>query len=649
MTTADAQGGGELVPFPLKATPKPDSGSELGTIRAALERHAGTLPGHGQLKECIKWWCTEGLKHVGVLALKAPYLILAEIKPICIGIGRVSTAWARWRFATTYIEHASQGDSGELAKYAKDIEAKRSARLKISIGVGVVLVGVAWWAVVKHPDYVLATSLGLVVVFDCVGRAGREKSESPIAFKPSRISEGMPLSSLRASIKELLIDSLGFDEQHTEVGQPMPERHGWRVPYQARQSIEDSHLRDLERALQVRPGGMLPIKDRENSSLGELIISLRDPLEEQVTPPDDIEPLSIFDMLPLGKSAGGDVWCESFLRTHFLMAGKSQAGKSSLFWWIIDVLRRCREVELDGIDLTHGPAFSAPWRAFRKRAFTEEDAHTILDEGIVLAKKRIAKLSKLAEADDTPDGFDEKHRPTPQEPQRVILCDEAAMTTSNKELSPKLEWLLRYGAKGAVVVGMAAQGGGLDDLGTQIIRGMAMMRILFACTRQAVLDIFGKDARDSGFRPDLLKPYQGDNLPHDAGKCFVQSAIQQDPEMRRAYRLEQSDVRRRDREIGFRPNYGTAPGEVEEPIDAHEVPPMLAAAEKVFADAGNPEWLPTQHLLPALQEMGFGDLTEIGLRAGLGLGNEAKDRRRINGQGNPVSGYLLAPIQKALG
>uniref|UniRef100_UPI00329A132D hypothetical protein n=1 Tax=Salmonella enterica TaxID=28901 RepID=UPI00329A132D len=77
-------------------------------------------------------------------------------------------------------------------------------------------------------------------------------------------------------------------------------------------------------------------------------------------------------------------------------------------WQIVDSLRRCPEVKLFGIDLTGGPAFGAPRRAFSDRAFDAEAAHAILDRAIRECKRRNAELRRRAEADDTPDDFEEK-------------------------------------------------------------------------------------------------------------------------------------------------------------------------------------------------------------------------------------------------
>lgn len=599
----------------------------------------GSLPSPTHLKHSAKWWLTYGLKHLVALGLKTPYLLLLELLPICRGLGRVVSGWVQWCAVSHYTESIAVADGSDRAKHSERLEKTRSGRRKLSLGALLLLGGGAWWAAVAQPWGLVLAGVILVVAFDCVGRSGREKTEAPIIFPRSHLAEGMPLSSLRAELQRIL-EFEGFDPDSTVVDLPMPVRNGWRVPYHSRAAIEDTHLRLVEPALQIRRNGITQVKDPGNSALGELWITLTDPLAE-VVPSPELPAQSIYQLLPLGVNANGGEWSEAFLRAHFLCVGASRSGKSSLFWQIIYVLRKCLEVELDAIDLTDGPCFSACRRAFRRRATDEDGAKRILTEAVTLIMTRVRELSRLAEDDDTPDEFEENHQPTPEHPQRVILIDEGARVTENKELLPLVEYILRYGAKAAVVLGIAGQGGGLDDFGSSIVRGQIMLKIMMACSRGDVLSIYGKDARDSGYRPDLLEPAQGNEI-RDAGKAYVQSATSATPEMRRAYRLEQADVRRRDRELGSR---AEAERNV---IEAAEVPTILVDVEKVFSDAGNLERIPTAELLAALQGVGHEldarelaeQLRPVKLTPGA--------RWRPTAGADPVRGYYLVDVQAAL-
>jgi hypothetical protein len=80
-------------------------------------------------------------------------------------------------------------------------------------------------------------------------------------------------------------------------------------------------------------------------------------------------------------------------------------------------------------------------------------------------------------------------------------------------------------------------------------------------------------------------------------------------------------------------------------VEGAVVPPMLAAAEKVFADAGNPDWMPTRDLLSGLAGE-FPGLTENGLSAGMGVARDGARRRLPDG--TQPRGYTLVSILAAL-
>lgn len=594
------------------------------------------LPTPKRVIRTLRWWCTRGLLHLLALALKSPYLALRELWPITRGAARVTSAWVAWCSARSHkegLKDATDATQKGIEKY----ESRKEGRRRLTFLVLLLLLGLGLWAYFTKPQALILAAIVLVGVLDAVGRRGLDR-DPVIVFPVVALTADAPLSMLRAELQRVLeID--GFDPATTVVGMPVPVRNGWQVPYHAGSPIEDVNLRQIERSLQWRRNGVTQVVNKDNAAQGELWISLTDPLAQVLDSPE-IPPGSIYDLLGLGQCANGAEWVESFLRAHFLLVGASRSGKSSLFWQIIYVLRKCTEVELDAIDLTNGPCFSACRRAFRKRAFDEKAAKEVLTDAVKLIKERVAELSRLAEDDETPDEFDENHQPTREQPQRVILIDEGARVTENKELLPLVEYILRYGAKAAVVIGFASQGGGNDDFGSSIVRGQIMLKIMMACSRMDVLSVFGKDARDAGYRPDLLEPAQGDEV-RDAGKAFVQSAASATPEMRRAYRLTQADVRRRDREMGVRVEVGI--------IDAAEVPTILVDVEQAFAMADNPDRMPTAELLNRLAEYGH----ELDGRALATLLRPLKltpgnERWRPSPGAEPVRGYYLSDIQTAL-
>lgn len=530
------------------------------------------LPTPRQAARSTSWWAVHGGKAAALLAAHAPLLVLRELRPILRGTATAAAAWARWVRCAALADAITAAEGNDRAKAAERLEIRRSARAKLSATLALLLVAAAGWLVTARPVWAAVAAVAAVGVLDLVGRRRRPVGEVPAPVLPTGpIAEGVPLSTLRAEIESSLCVQ-GFDPAAIVVAQPqVVDGKGWRIPFSSRHPLDDEHLRQVERDLQIRRGAITAVAERGNAARGWLEVMLVDPLTDVVEAPDPGPVLSIFDRLPLGVLASGQVWQESFLRVHGAVIGASQSGKSSCLWQIVDVLRRCPEVELDGVDLTDGPAFSACRRAFRRRAVDEETAARVLSEAVALIRQRAAELSRLAEADDTPDDYDEKWHPDPEGPQRVVLVDEFARLAETPELLKQVEYILRYGAKCAVTLILAGQGATLADFGTSTVRAQVMLKILFACARRDVLDLLGKDARDAGWRPDLLEPANGADI-QDAGKCYAMSASSRSPEPRRAYRLEQAEVRRRDRQLGRRAHGA---------VDAVEVPPLLALLERL--------------------------------------------------------------------
>lgn len=603
-----------VVPVPVEVDRAPSKART--TVARITDR---PLPSRRQVVASTSWWARTLAKLIPL----APVLLARELRPILRGIAKVATAWSRWAACTELAEAAKKAEGNERSKAGERLENRKAARTKVSIALGALGLGVGVWALLVHPWPLAGVGIVAIAVFDLIGRAGQDVTEKPILLPTGPIVEGVPLSSLRAEIAKSLLE-VGIE---ATVAMPYPVEHGWTVDYHARQAVDDEHLRQVERDLNIRRNGITQIVARGQAAVGQLQVMLRDPLAATVDSP---EPggLSVYDLLPLGVTASGGVWSEKFLRTHFTVIGASQSGKSSSLWQITDVLRRCPEVELDAIDLTEGPAFGASRRAFRRRGFDEDSAQRILVEAKELCQRRNAELNRLAEDDDTPDDYDEKWQPTAAEPQRTILIDEFARLAENKDLLPMVEYLLRYGAKAAVTVGIAGQGATLADFGTSIVRAQVMLKILFACSRRDVLDLLGKDARDGGYRPDLFEPANGTDI-QDAGKCFVMSANSRTPEPRRAYRLEQAEVRRRDRQLGGRPSAGA--------VDAVEVPDVLALLERCL---DGEDFVPTQDVLDATE----GRWTAKGLATDLAKWGVAPSQHRQT----KARGYWRADVVRAI-
>lgn len=618
MTAAEKEPGGELIPFrkDMPLLELPPRGLK-GALARVTER---PFPTWRQLGESASWW---GLHLAKVIPL-LPQLGWRELRPTLRGVGRVCTVWAAWASAKDLKEAAKLGEGNTAAKLGTSASKAGSYRGIVTLALFLMWSGGWVWAWLAQPLLAAAVSLVLVAVFDLIGRRNTAVEDKPVVLPTGPLVEGFPLSSLRAEIHGSF-EAMGVE---VTVALPYPVEHGWTVDYHSRSAMVDDYMRQLERDLNIRRNGITQIMEKGQAARGTMHVMLRDPLLQVIDSPE-LGELTIYQPLPLGTTASGVEWVEHFLRTHFAVAGVSQSGKSSGIWQIVDVLRRCPEVELDAIDLTDGPAFGACRRAFRRRGTDKESALKILREGVALVKQRAAELARMAEADDTPDEFEEKWQPTREDPQRTIIIDEAARATEDDDLRPLMEYILRYGAKCAVTLGQAWQGATTADSGSSIIRAMVMLKILFACTRDDVLRLFGKDARDAGYRPDLFEAANGVSI-NDAGKCFAMSSLSRTPEPRRAYRLEQSEVRRRDRELGSRDRHAGS-------VDAVEVPPILALLEQA---AHGREFVPTQDVL---------DLPGCPWATAKALAIAAEPYLApIQHRESKVRGYLAADIQRAI-
>lgn len=630
----------------LRKVPEP----KRRPAREMMQRVARPLPDRRQVATSAGWWA----RHLAQAIPWLPVIVVGELRPIARGFVDVLRSWSTWWSAIDKHEYAKMADGNTAAKLGTAATKTATGRKQISLLLFLTWSGGWVWLWLARPDIAVAATLVALAWLDWHGRSLAATPDTPSVVLPTGpIVEGIPVSSLRASIAESFTNQ-GFADM--AVGTPAVTEHGWQVHYHAPSAIDDDHLRQLERDLNIRRGGVTQIKDAGQAARGILNLALRDPLAQVVYSPEP-EELSIHRPLPLGELAGGLQWNEHFLRTHFAAVGRTQSGKSSFLWQVIDVLRRCPEVHLYAIDLTGGPAFGAPRRAFQGRAFDEDAAHRILDKAIAECKRRNAELRRLAEDDDTPDDFEEKWHPTAESPQITILMDEFSNIAATKDskddngrvvpfadtLLGKVEWILRNGAKAAVTAGMCSQGGTLDDFGTSVVREQAMLKVMFACGRADVLWLFGKDARDEGWRPDLYEPANGSG-PGDAGKCYVKSAVSQTPEPRRAYRLDQYEVRRRDRTLGSR--------EPVQPdvVDAVEIPRALAAVERVFLAAAMPERIATSDLLADLTDLGFvftADTLAEELRP---TGLRSRDQRwRPTPGANAVRGYYWDDVKAAVG
>lgn len=183
-----------------------------------------------------------------------------------------------------------------------------------------------------------------------------------------------------------------------------------------------------------------------------------DPLTETVEPLLSAEPS--LDALPVGRFEDGRTLDLAVRRTHLLIGGATDAGKSSVIWSIVAGLAPLAHAGLvqlwacdpkGGMELEIGrPLFHRFIHGSRDGSIEQETA-AALEELVAVMQRRQDALR----------GNSRVHEPTPREPHIVLIVDELAALTaystdrdSLKRINAALRLLLSQGrAPGITVVG----------------------------------------------------------------------------------------------------------------------------------------------------------------------------------------------------
>src|SRR5690606_28067860 len=101
---------------------------ELEPVTHAREialRLAKPFPGPRRMAAVALWWLRTGARIVPWI----PTMVLAEIRPIFRGFGRLSVGWARWASCSDLAEAIRSADGNERSKAAERYEKRKSARI----------------------------------------------------------------------------------------------------------------------------------------------------------------------------------------------------------------------------------------------------------------------------------------------------------------------------------------------------------------------------------------------------------------------------------------------------------------------------------------------------------------------------------------
>src|SRR5690606_26178851 len=88
-------------------------------------RLAKPFPGPRRMAAVALWWLRVGARIVPWI----PTMVLAEIRPIFRGFGRLSVGWARWASCSDLAEAIRSADGNERSKAAERYEKRKSARI----------------------------------------------------------------------------------------------------------------------------------------------------------------------------------------------------------------------------------------------------------------------------------------------------------------------------------------------------------------------------------------------------------------------------------------------------------------------------------------------------------------------------------------
>lgn len=643
----------QVVPFQGEPEELPAS-----RARAFLERQA--LPSPSRIKQTARWYAFEGSKGALALAVQAPVLLLRELYPIAVGLGRIVSGWSRWMSATKLDAGLSAAES-KTEKGPLSLESQKSNRRKLSLVMFLTLIGVGLWTWFHYPLALLLAGGLFVVACDAVGRASTEKVSVSLP-SPMRtvLKEGVPLSQVtEAILNTLAAEGFTVDGPDRRVGVARPLRYDaarqeYRMQLSLLDELKPEHLRAIERGIGASDYSVRPLATGI-ATVRELVIRDGDPLAlDRIGPPSWIPTGSVSveeDALDLGESMTEVPFALDFAGVHMRVVAGTGGGKTA--WFLrntIDRLSACRDVVLWGVDLTAGPELPL-WRGvIQKRAFTPEDADELLDAALVEIDRRAKILASFAE-DDDPANDDITEWCSQLGPWLVIVIDEFSTLAEydgkggRLDLLGKAKQVIRTGRKHGVSEVMFAQRTGNEDFGSSVMSTQAGTAIVGPCDMTDTINVFGKERRDAGYAPHLLTPGTKDS-PNDAGKCFIDSARHRTADLYRAYLpLSAGEVKRRARQriADDLPSLTVAAPRADE--DAAVVPEALLIMEELFAKY-DADRVPTEMVL----EFAGDDWTDMSLADALRPhGVTSHKARNEFTPGKSVMCYYRAEVQAALG
>lgn len=571
-----------------------------------------TLP-RGFVKNKIRWH----VKTVGVRsyhrARRSGRFTKNEFKYTWAGFTRTFELWSKW--ATCEEDHKLLNEKNAAIKAAggtvdtkerKELRKEAKYRLRTSLAVFlsflvlVALGTLATWLFTPVWQWWVPIGLTALVfmIFEITGHVvlrNRAKKGDDATSRPvTPLAPGVSLSKLQASIVEIL------SRHKTPVKLSFHGTrwldHGVELTCHTTDPVTDDHLRSLERHLQTGHNMVSTVRDRDNAATPTLRLFWRDPLAGVVTPPrHDPKSLTCRDPLDLTRTDEGGRGHVTVLGVHVLIVGGTGSGKSSGIWTILDKLVDCYDAEVDGIDLTYGPALGAYSRVMRKVAYSEDDARVILDEALDLIRHRNAVLNEGIDADDD-DVIDENWQvgPGDDEKARFVVIDEYTTLAQDDDLRSKAEEIWQTGRKARVTLVVGTPSSNKTSAKSTVPVNQSMVKIAFRTPFTEIKHVLGPGMSDEGWRPDKFEPQINDQ-PMDAGKSYIHSGEHGKPYVHRFDRLSALEIKARNKHRLAVARRAIATSDAR--FDPESAPDVLQLLSKAFKLADWPKNLPTTTIL----------------------------------------------------
>lgn len=635
---------GELVPF--------DEAVDLAEpwrnpLRGPVEQLANRpLPSLASMRNSAEWWAVQGGKASLNFVVHSPQLALTEIPRVWAGFGRWAETYSNWRLKPDWRALTKGSDAAKAARDRAEVERHTRNATRITWVVIALVLGGALAAHFTGYDWTLAVAGALVLLrADAVGRKARPTQG--VAIMPqSSFRKGAPSAMVMNDVHAVLIRE-GHDELTTVVTEPRVGPYGMTMQIHSTRAIEEGTIGAIERGLQTFRGAVSVAADPDNAAVHTLSAFWSDPLAIGHVPPAR-EPLSQTVSTPaeLGYGVGGTPLLLNFKRTNVLLVGGPGSGKSSALWSIIDWLSTCHDVVLHALDLSGGPMANAWGDTFASIATTKAEARALLECNIARAIARTNYLADRSRPSEDPDRVIESENWESSDGLfHITIIDELPLLAADPDLRALYAEHQRIGRKAGDTSVAATQDLNGDTLGATSLRKYPSTTILFACSREDVTAALGGGKIKEGWTPHRFTPAEGDS-PNDAGKCYVKSGRHTKPLQWRFSRLDDiGEIHRRaiERIRAGRPTDEHDPVAVDDVEIAVEVPQVLVDLAKVFADAGNPEFLPSAEVLAAMADYG----TAKALAAALDPYGVTTSRQRVEGRANAVHGYRRADVERA--